>query len=202
MCRYGSRRCLNAWLIKQCYTCLSFNLLSCHCSPDNYLQGSYEGLPLSICNFPLTKDFRFRLISGISVGRARGSCGWNDVAMENTKWIKSPSLSGRVVYSAVLTAQTVVSSIKPQPKPPPETSASMWINKAWLPCWPPHSQQVLHQGWITGSHRQKSMQWTLLGFKTQGRHHKKSKTVVSVAPRNGLLSSNKWEKNQQWHAWC
>ena len=32
------------------------------------------------------------------------------------------------------------------------------------------------------------------GFKTQGRHHQKSKTGVSVAPRKGLVSSKTFFK--------
>ena len=31
--------------------------------------------------------------------------------------------------------------------------ASTWIKKkAWLPCWPPRGQQMLHQRWIWGIH--------------------------------------------------
>ena len=33
-----------------------------------------------------------------------------------------------------------------------DTSAGTWIEKAQLPCWPPYSQQVLHQRWISGIH--------------------------------------------------
>ena len=32
----------------------------------------------------------------------------------------------------------------------------MWIEKAWLPCWPLYSQQVSHQRWIWGSHKRES----------------------------------------------
>ena len=39
-----------------------------------------------------------------------------------------------------------------------DTSASTWIKKAWLPCWPLYSQQVLHQRWIWGSPKWESMQ--------------------------------------------
>ena len=63
----------------------------------------------------------------------------------------------------------------------------------WLPCWPLYSQQVLHQRWISGIH---GMQVTKHGkrgihpgFETQGRHHQKSKTGVSVAPQKELVSS-------------
>ena len=76
-----------------------------------------------------------------------------------------------------------------EPSPMPvDTSASMWIKKAWLPCWPLYSQQVLHQRWIWGSHKWENMQKGIYpGFETQGRHHQKSKTGVSVAPRKGLM---------------
>ena len=67
----------------------------------------------------------------------------------------------------------------------------------WLPCWPLYSQQVSHQRWIWGSHKQESMQkWIHSGFETQGRHHQKSKTGVSEAPRNELMSSKNFKKRK------
>ena len=63
-----------------------------------------------------------------------------------------------------------------------DTSVSMWIKKAQLPCWPLYSQQVLLQRWIWGSHKQESTQGIHPGFETQGRRHQKSKTGVSMAP--------------------
>ena len=51
---------------------------------------------------------------------------------------------------------------------------------------PLYSQQVAHQRWIWGSHKQESMQGIHPGFKTQDRRHQKAKTGVSVAP---LVSS-------------
>ena len=108
-----------------------------------------------------------------------------------------------MVYSAVLTARTVVGS---SPKPPPmlvNTSASMWIKKALLPCWPPYGQQVSHKRWIWGSHRWESTQGIHPGFKIQGRCHQKSKTRVSVAPQEGLVSSkNVFLKKFSYHIWC
>ena len=102
------------------------------------------------------------------------------------KQSRKPSRSGQVVYSAVLRATQMVVGLSP--KPPPmlmDTSASMWIEKAQLPCWPLYSQQVSHQRWIWGSLKWESTQGIHPGFETQGRHHQKSKTGVSVAPRKG-----------------
>ena len=48
-----------------------------------------------------------------------------------------------------------------QLKPPQmlvHKSVSMWIKKAWLPCWSLYSQQVSHQRWIWGSHTWESTQ--------------------------------------------
>ena len=78
------------------------------------------------------------------------------------------------------------------PEPPAilvETSASTWIEKARLPCWPLYSQQVLHQRWIWGAHKRESMQGIHPGFEPQGRCHQKSKTGVSVVSQKGLMSS-------------
>ena len=70
------------------------------------------------------------------------------------------------------------------------TSVSMRIKKAWLPCWSQYNQQVSHQRWIWGSHRQKVHKKGIYpGIETQGRCHQKSKTGVSMAPRKGLRSS-------------
>ena len=63
-----------------------------------------------------------------------------------------------MVYSSELTTQAVIGS---NPKPPPmlvDMSASTWIKKVQLPCWPLFSQQVSHQRWIWGLHKQESMQ--------------------------------------------
>ena len=67
----------------------------------------------------------------------------------------------------------------------------MWIKSACLPCWPPYSQQVLHQRWIWGSHRQESIQGMHHDFEIQGKHHQKSQTGVSVVPQKGLVFLNK-----------
>ena len=86
------------------------------------------------------------------------------------------------------------------PKPPPmlaDMSVITWIETAQLPCWPLYSQQVSHQRWIWGSHKQENMQGIHPGFETQGRHHQKSKTGVSVAPQKGLMSSKNFLKNCQ-----
>ena len=91
-------------------------------------------------------------------------------------------------------ARMVVGS---SPEPPPvlaDMSASTWVEKAWLPYWPLYSQQVSHQRWIWGSHKWESTQWTHPGFETQGRHHQKSKTGVSVAPQKGLMSSKNYNE--------
>ena len=73
-------------------------------------------------------------------------------------------------------------SVGLNPEPPPMlvgTSASTWMESAWLPCWLLYSQQVLHQRWIWGSHRQESIKGIQPGIKTQGRYHQKSKTGFS-----------------------
>ena len=72
------------------------------------------------------------------------------------------------------------------------------------PCWLLRCWQVLHRRWIWGrAHRQESVQvsppWL---WKTQGRHHQKSKIGVSVAPQKGkrtcvlqkLLKKRRWIK--------
>ena len=46
-------------------------------------------------------------------------------------------------FSAVLSARAVMGSILEPPPMLVDTSANMWIGKAWLPCWPLDSQQVL-----------------------------------------------------------
>ena len=109
--------------------------------------------------------------------------------------IKEPSRSGRLVYSTVPAARMVVGS-NPEPQPMlVDMSASMWIKKAWLSCGPPYSQQVSHQRWIWGSHKQESTQIGIhSSFETQSRHHQKSKTGVSVAKRKGRMSSKKFTK--------
>ena len=56
-------------------------------------------------------------------------------------------------------------------------------------CLPLYSQQVLYHRWIWGSHKQESTQGIHPGFETQSRCHQKSKTVVSVTPQKGLMSS-------------
>ena len=96
-----------------------------------------------------------------------------------------------MVYSAVLATHRVMGS-SPQPEPMlVDKSANVWIQKVWLPCLPLYSQQVLHQRWIWESHKWESMQLIYPGFESQGRHHQKSKTGVSVVPRKGLMSSKK-----------
>ena len=40
-------------------------------------------------------------------------------------------------------------------------------------------------------------QWIHPGFETQGRHHQKSKTGVSVAPQKGLMSSKRFLKKKK-----
>ena len=54
----------------------------------------------------------------------------------------------------------------------------MWIKNAWLPCSRLTGQQAM-------KHTSKKVH---AGFETQGRHHKKSKTGVSVAPKEELMS--------------
>ena len=41
-----------------------------------------------------------------------------------------------------------------------EMCTSMWIKKAWLPCWPSRRQQVSHQRWIWGIHYTLAMNHT------------------------------------------
>ena len=64
---------------------------------------------------------------------------------------------------------------------------------AWLSCWPPRGQQVLHQRWIREIRCMQAMKHTCKGihpgFETQGRHHQRSKTGVSVAPQKKLMDS-------------
>ena len=82
-------------------------------------------------------------------------------------------------------------------KPPPilvDMSVHSWIKKTRLPCWPLYSQQVSHQKWTWGSHKQESTQNIHPSFETQGRSHQKSKTWVSVAPRKRLVSSKKFKR--------
>ena len=89
-------------------------------------------------------------------------------------------------------AQTVVGS-SPEASPMlVDTSTGTRIKKTWLP-----SQQVLHQRWIWGSHKWESVQGIYPGFETQGRHHQKSKTGVSVAPWKGLMSSKNFFKKSR-----
>ena len=73
--------------------------------------------------------------------------------------------SGRVVYSDVRAAQTVVGLSPETPPMLADMSLSMWIKKAWLPCWPLYSQQVLHQRWIWGSHKWVACKGSTLGLK-------------------------------------
>ena len=91
------------------------------------------------------------------------------------------------------------------PEPPPmlvETSVSMWIEKARLPCWTLYSGQLSHQRWIWQARKhtrdppwlwnpgQMSPEVHNRGIsETQGRCHQKSTTGVSVATRKGLVSS-------------
>ena len=55
-------------------------------------------------------------------------------------------------------ARTVVGSSPESPAMLAIMSAGTWIKKARLQCWPLYSQQVLHKGWIWGSHKWESMQ--------------------------------------------
>ena len=48
--------------------------------------------------------------------------------------------------------------------------------KPSLPSWPLNSQQVSHQRWIWGSHKEESTRGIHTGFETQGRHQQKSTT--------------------------
>ena len=108
------------------------------------------------------------------------------ILLHTSMWIKygpDPSRSGRVVYSAVLAARTVVGS---SPEPPPmltDTSAT-WIKKARLPCWPLYSQQVSHQRWISGIH---CMQVT---------KHASEGSTLALKPRADITRSPKQE--YQW----
>ena len=59
-----------------------------------------------------------------------------------------------------------------------------------LPRWLSRGQQVSHQRWIWGIHCAQARKHTIHpGFETQGKHHQKSKTGVSVAPQKGHVSS-------------
>ena len=99
--------------------------------------------------------------------------------------LKSPAILPYVVFGVRTVccftlwtkhaAQMIVGS---SPEPPPilvDMSASAWIKKAWLPCWPlgESKDHTSDKAW-KGSHP---------SFETQGRRHQKSKTGVSVAPR-------------------
>ena len=77
-----------------------------------------------------------------------------------------------------------------------DTSAGTWIKKAYL-LWSPYHQQVSHQRWIWGTACRQESEWERHpGCKTQGRHHQKSKTGVSVAPWKGLMSSKNFLKKK------
>ena len=98
---------------------------------------------------------------------------WAEVA----EWYTAPCL--------LRAARTVMGSSL---KPPPmlvDMSIGMWIKKAQLPCWPLSSQQVLHQRWIWGSHKRKSMKkGSILALKPRADVTRSPK----VAPRKGLMS--------------
>ena len=159
---------------------LRFLRFTCGSTPDDLLASGIA-----------VKPFSFGYLQTIIVGlQFRIKCA--------TLYLSEPSRSGRVVYSAVLAVQMVMGL---SPKTPPmlvDMSASMWIEKAQLPCWPLYSQQKSHQRWMWGSHRQDGMQKGIHpGFETQGRHCQKSKTGVSVAPQKGLMSSKNFKKKQK-----
>ena len=68
---------------------------------------------------------------------------------------------------------------------------SMWIKKAWLPCWPLDSQQMLHQRWIWVSHRWESMQRGIHpGFETQCKHDQNSKQGYQWPPKKTYVLQN------------
>ena len=95
-----------------------------------------------------------------------------------------PTQSGRVAYSAMLAARTVMGS---SPKPAPmlaDTSAGMWIKKAQLPCWPLYSQQVSHQRWISGIHG------------TEVTKHVSEGSTLALKPRGDIARSPK--QGYQW----
>ena len=69
--------------------------------------------------------------------------------------------------------------LEPRPKPPPmlaDTSVNMWIEKAQLPCSPPHRK------WIWGSHRWKNTQ--------------KKGSMLALKPRADVTRSPK--QGYQW----
>ena len=105
--------------------------------------------------------------------------------------------------------------IKFEPEPPPmlaDVSASMWIKKARLPCWPLYSQQVLHERWIWGiARRQESMQvknpsWLW----NPGQISPGIKIGISVAPEKGHVFQNFLKKSSNfilnpdvlWQIYC
>ena len=72
----------------------------------------------------------------------------------------------------------------------------------WLPCWPSRGvipevnlRNSLHAG-------SKACKWGMHpGFETQGRHHQKSNTGVSVAPQKELMSSKNFKKQESPPVW-
>ena len=108
-----------------------------------------------------------------------------------------PSHSGQVVYSAVLVAWTVMG-----------LSPSLNLHQCSQTHWQVHGSKRLscHADLYTVSRcctRGESEDHTgekacrkgiHPGFETQGRHHQKSKTGVTVAPQKGLMSSKTSKK--------
>ena len=80
------------------------------------------------------------------------------------------------------------------------TCTSTWIHKkAWLSCWPSRGQQVLHHGWIWGSHctqvtKHKSKGSP--GFETPGQTLPKVQAGLSVTPQKGPMSSKNFKKEK------
>ena len=100
-------------------------------------------------------------------------------------WVEQ-SWIGRVVHSAVLTAQMVVGL---HPKPPPmlvDTCASMWIEKARLQ-WAGVAPEVNLRITQVRKHTKRDPPWLW---------NPGLKTGVSLVPRKGLLSSKNLKKRK------
>ena len=87
-------------------------------------------------------------------------------------------------WPSSLQCLTVVGSSHEPPPVLADMSAGTWIEKAWLPCWPLYSQQVLHQRWISGIHC------------TQATKHASEGLTVALKPRGDIIRSPK--QGYQW----
>ena len=76
-------------------------------------------------------------------------------------------------------------TIDPRLEPYQCLFTSMWIRMAWLPCWQPRGQQVLHQRWIWRFHCTESIQ---VGWG--------ERSILVLKPKADITRSPK-----QWYQW-